>query len=135
MAMTENRLTYRRRGDGGRSAVFTEQSDANARLIAVTPVGDLFDGLGYEVMMVTVGYVDTNDDPATTTQDGVTIVLDSGRGTAYDVLLKTGAANTQSTIYFPDGKINIMDGDVVKVTAPAGGAGITSSIAVYVEGL
>ena len=67
------------------------------------------------------------------TQTGVTVELDNGAGATWDTLLSTGSANAQNTTYFPDGKLTIADGDALKVTAPAAGGAITSSISIYVE--
>lgn len=70
---------------------------------------------------------------AAPTHAGVTTELDSGAGAAYDTTLNTGAANAQNTVYNPGGTLLIGSDDAIKVTAPAGGAGITSQISVYTE--
>lgn len=69
----------------------------------------------------------------TPTHAGVTVTLDSGAGSAYDTVLHTGSSNARYTAYVPDGEVILMEDDVVSVTAPAGGAGITSSISIYTE--
>lgn len=79
--------------------------------------------------MVTVKY------SAAPTQAGVTTELDSGIGSAYDTTLNTGTANAQNTVYIPGDAVKYGKDDSIRVTAPAGGAGITSSISIYTEGL
>lgn len=64
---------------------------------------------------------------------GVATALDSGAGAAYDVTLATSAANLQNSSQLFNGAICFGDDDAIVVTAPAGGAGITASIAVYTE--
>lgn len=72
---------------------------------------------------------------AAPTQAGVTTTLNSGAGTAYDAVLNTGSANAQTTVYVPSGTIIVTDDDAIDVTAPAGGVGITSAIAIYTRPL
>lgn len=64
----------------------------------------------------------------------VTVTLDSGAGPAYDTLLNTIVitAGTQGT-YFPSVPLPISADDQVVVSAPAGGVGVTSSIAIYCD--
>lgn len=76
------------------------------------------------VQQVTVAY------SAAPTQTGVTIVLDSGLGAAYDVTLETGSANARYHVYRPVNPIILNEDDVITVTAPAGGGVITSTIAI-----
>lgn len=45
----------------------------------------------------------------------------------------TSAANTQFTFFQPTLSLVLETDDVIDVTAPAGGVGITSSIAIYME--
>lgn len=80
------------------------------------------------VLLVTVAY------SAAPTQAGATVALDSGAGAGYDSTLNTGTANARYTNYAPANLI-LPTSDALVVTAPAGGGVITSSIAVYVEGL
>ena len=70
---------------------------------------------------------------AAPTQAGVTIELDSGAGAGFDATLSTGSANTQDTVYIPDHEVWIVPGDAIRVSAPAGGAGITANIAIYLD--
>ena len=107
---------------GGRYQRFTNQSGANAILALSTPTD-----VALRILCVTTRY------SAGPTQSGVTVDLDSGAGAAWDTLLASGSANARDTVYFPDGKLTIADGDALKVTAPAGGGVITSSISIYVE--
>jgi hypothetical protein len=73
---------------------------------------------------------------AAPTQAGVTIVLDSGLGADYDATLYTGSANARYTILPLDYKpVIIFENDVITVTAPAGGSGITATITIVVEEL
>lgn len=64
------------------------------------------------------------------TQAGVTVTLDSGISSLYDTLLTTGTANSQNTVYIPDGDVWLIDGDSIIVAAPAGGASIEASIVI-----
>lgn len=68
------------------------------------------------------------------TQTGVTVAIDSGLGSGYDITLHTGSANAQFTIYSPDEEVWLMPDDAVAVTALAGGAGDVASIVVVLEG-
>ena len=70
---------------------------------------------------------------ASPTQAGVTTELDSGAGSGFDATLNTGSANAQSTSWVPQTPVFIGSDDAIKVTEPAGGSGVTASVAVYVE--
>lgn len=70
---------------------------------------------------------------AAPTQAGVTFDLDSGAGAAYDTNLSTGSANAQNSVFIPSNDFIICDDDIIKVTAPAGGAAITSQIVIHTE--
>ena len=72
---------------------------------------------------------------ASPTQTGVTVVLNSGAGSAYDVVLKTGTANAQDTFYEPTSEIRILPDDAIDVTAPAAGGVITSGVVICTEQL
>lgn len=117
MALTTTRVAADRRIDR-----HSDASTANAPL-TVTVQGQA----GRRLVQVLVKY------SAAPTQAGVTTEMDSGAGAAYDTTLNTGAANAQSTVYNPGGTIIIGSDDAIRVTAPAGGAGITSQISVYTE--
>lgn len=84
---------------------------------------------GRRVLMVTTAY------SAAPTQAGVTSTLNSGAGAGYDTLLNTGTANARYSAWFPNANLVLGDDDALDVSAPAGGAGITASIAVYTEEL
>src|SRR5574341_350220 len=100
----------------------SDASTANNALTVTVP------GLsGRRLIQVLVKY------SAAPTQTGVTTEMDSGVGAAYDTTLNTGAANAQSTVYNPGGTILVGNDDAIRVTAPAGGIGITSQISVYTE--
>lgn len=68
---------------------------------------------------------------AAPTQAGVTSTLNSGVGAAFDAVLNTGSANAQVTLYQPTRELTLAKTDALDVAAPAGGAGITSSVAIY----
>jgi hypothetical protein len=70
---------------------------------------------------------------AAPTQAGTTVTLISGMGSAFDLLLSTGSANTQNNLYLPDGQLALLPGDQIQVAAPAGGVGITASVVVVTE--
>lgn len=99
---------------------YVETGAANTQLVATIAAGT-----ARRLVAVLVAY------SAAPTQAGVTTVLDSGAGAGYDNTLDTGSANAQYTVYGPSVEIFFGDDDAVVVTAPAGGAGITASIAVY----
>ncbi len=66
----------------------------------------------------------------------VTCTLNSGVGPAYDTLLPTmeliAAANG---LWIPDAELVLYGDEMIDVLAPAGGAGITSALAIYTEPL
>ena len=68
------------------------------------------------------------------TQTGVTFVLDSGLGSAFDITLSTGSADVQFSLYSPDEEIWLMPNDALAVTALGGGAGDIASLVVCFEG-
>lgn len=100
----------------------TGVSAANAALEVSTPTGKN----RRRVLYVTVAY------SAEPTQGGVTIELDSGAGPGFDTLLGSGQANAQHTFWQPTDLLLLAD-DALKVTAPAGGDGLTSSVAIISE--
>lgn len=71
----------------------------------------------------------------TPTQAGVTTVLTSNLGSAYDATLDTGSANAQLTAYLPSVPVPLQAGDSVDVTAPAGGVGLTAAIQIITEAI
>lgn len=82
---------------------------------------------GRRIVLITVAY------SAAPTQAGVTVTLNSGAGAGYDCPLLTGSANARYTTFQPTDAIIIELDDVIDVLAPAGGADITSAIAIYTE--
>ncbi len=97
-------------------------SGANQSQTVSTPTGAV-----RRLLQVLVAYSNTP------THSGVTVTLNSGAGSAYDTVLYTGSANARYTAYIPDGEVIIFEDDTIDVTAPAGGAGITSSVSIYTE--
>lgn len=77
------------------------------------------------LLFVTVAY------SAAPTQGGITVVLDSGIAADHDTTLFTGTANARFSVHAPDAEFHIFSDDIIKVTAPAGGVGITAAIAIY----
>lgn len=100
----------------------SEASVANTALSLSTPVGK-----PRRLIFATCKY------SAAPTQAGVTVEIDSGAGAAYDAVLLTGSANAQTTAHIPTNDLIIGDDDIIKVTAPAGGATITSQIVIQTE--
>ena len=100
----------------------SEASTANTSKSLSTPTGK-----PRRLIFATVKY------SGAPTQAGVTFDLDSGAGAAYDANLSTGSNNAQTSVYIPSDDLIICDDDVIKVTAPAGGAGVTSQIVIYTE--
>lgn len=84
-------------------------------------------GKRWRFLFATVAY---NSSP---TQTGVTLTLDSGKGSAYDCILLTGSANALNTPLFPTGELIIERDDVLTLSAPAGGSGKTSGLTMYCE--
>jgi hypothetical protein len=109
-------LTITRQGGRLRGA---EAGTANTQLVS-THSGEKGD-----LLMVTCKY------SAAPTQAGVTVTLDSGAGAAYDVVLNTGSANAQTTVWQPSAPVPFFADDAIVVTAPAGGAVITASVTIY----
>lgn len=105
---------------------FSGTGTANqADTLTSTAVGDR---RSQRLKYVTVTY------SAAPTQTGVTIELDSGLGAGFDATLATGTADAQDTVYIPDhAEFALLDGDAIRVSAPAGGAGITAAIAIVLE--
>lgn len=102
--------------DGASSSANTAQT-----LSKTTP------GTDRRIVMVTVKY------SAAPTHGGVTVTLNSGLSSLFDTTLFTGAANDQNNSWIPANDLILTAGDGLDVTAPAGGAGITSHIAIYTE--
>lgn len=103
----------------------TGLSDANAELTVNIPTA-----VRRRLLIVTVKY------SANVTQN-VTVILDSHAGSAWDTILETIAlAAASDGVWIPDlGDLVIGINDAIKIVAPAGGGGVTSAIAVYLEPL
>lgn len=67
------------------------------------------------------------------TQAGVTTSLDSGAGSAFDVILDTGAANAEDTTFIPSADYYIFPDDAILLSAPAGGSGVIASFLIVME--
>lgn len=64
----------------------------------------------------------------------VTVTLNSSEGAAWDTLLQTIVLTAaKDGVFIPDEALYILDNDVIDVLAPAGGADVTSTIAIYSE--
>lgn len=109
---------------GGGNVRVTEASAANTALTLTALLG-----VSFRLIGVFVKY------SAAPTQAGVSTVLDSGAGAAYDTTLNTGAANAQNTFFNPTNDLIFAEDDAIAVTAPAGGAGITSQITILARKL
>lgn len=70
---------------------------------------------------------------AAPTHAGVTVTLNSGQGAAFDTFISAGSANAQHSSYVPVGGLILGPNDTIDVTAPAGGAAITSSVHIKEE--
>ena len=97
-----------------------EVSSANTALTAVTPVGK-----AAKKLHVMVKY------SAAPTHAGITVTQNSGAGSAHDTQLDASAANAEDYDFQAD--ILLGTDDTIDVLAPAGGVGITSAIAIYVD--
>lgn len=70
---------------------------------------------------------------STTVTQNVTVTLDCGAGSAYDVVLNTIVLSSAAQgVYFPSVPIPISADDQIVVSAPAN-SGATSSIAIYCD--
>lgn len=106
----------------------TDQSAANTQLTLTAPK----DGAPRRVDKVTVRYTDAGVDAPVSVD--VTVTLDSGVGGVFDSLLQTIslAANAHG-VFIPDEDMWVSGDDVIVVVAPAGGAGVISAVAIYLE--
>jgi hypothetical protein len=103
--------------------VTSGQSTANAQLVVSTATG-----LKRRILYVTIQY-------SAVVTVNVTVVLVSALGAAWNTTLGAPAfAANQSALWAPPhGRFVLAPGDQLQVTAPAGGGGITSAIAIYDE--
>lgn len=124
MAMTQTKEGIVSIGSGSLHK-FVETGTANSALAATTGVV----GAPFRVLLVTVKY------SAAPTQAGVTTTLNNGSGSAYDAVLNTGSANAQTTVYHPAADLVLGNDDALLVDAPAGGAGVTAAVTIFIEKL
>jgi len=61
---------------------------------------------------------------------GILIEIDSGSGATFDTRMLLGNANDQFAFFQIDGGLEILNDDAIRVTAPAGGGVITSTISI-----
>jgi len=104
----------------------TGQSAANAAQTVSTPSGAIPGRR--RLLFVTVVY-------SAAVSVTATVTLNSGAGAAFDALLQNIAfsANTDG-VFIPDEEVKIQSDDAIDVLAPAGGVGVTSTVAIYWEG-
>lgn len=108
----------------GRSALIETNRDSgvNALITLLTPVGRL-----RRITSITVKY------SAVVSLD-VTVTLLSGAGALWDVEQhKETLSATDTVIWYPSGDLFLSDADILEVLAPAGGAAVTSAVAIYSE--
>ena len=98
-------------------------SAVNTSLTVSTPD----DGAARRLLQVLVHY------SGSPTHSGVSVYLISAAHENVPFLLFKGTANAQDTVYVPDGEVILMEDEHITVTAPAGGAGIASSVSIYTE--
>ena len=68
------------------------------------------------------------------TQAGVAVILDSGAGANYDSTLMAGTANSRYNNYTPEGgELQLGADDGLRITAPAGGAGIVCAVSITLK--
>ena len=101
-----------------------QKSAANTAQSLSTPAGKV-----RRLIQVLVNY----SAAPTYTGTDLKVEVDSGAGADYDFLLAAGTNNQRYTVYTPENDFVIAKDDQIKVTAPAGGATITSSVAIYTE--
>ncbi len=102
-------------------------SDASLADAAVTVVVGPPAGQEWEFDYATVHY------DGVPVQGGVTAILNSGKGAAYDTELKKGVANAQDSALYPDGKTILFPDDTLDILAPAGGGVLISGVSVYMK--
>ena len=121
MALASSAFSINKNESRGNFAKDSDQSAANTQLIVTTPVG--------QPRKLVAAYVAYSAAP---THAGIVLDLDNGLGAAYDAQLAVSAANAR---YLGVATVNpVCDGtDAFRVTAPAGGVGITSTITIITE--
>ena len=100
----------------------TGQSGANAAQTVSSPAGEQ-----RRIEKVTVKY-------SGSVSVSVLLTLNSGAGAAWDVLLPTITLTAATDgVWIPDDEVLLKLDDVLDVLAPAGGEGITSTVAIYTD--
>ena len=122
MAMTQSKVGPMNQYEGSIHR-FIETGSSNTQLVSTLPAP----GQPYRLISVIVAYSNTP------TQTGVVTSLDSGAGSGYDATLNTGAANARYTVFQGTNDLIFGGDDAILVTCPAGGAGITASVSIYIE--
>ena len=97
-------------------------SPANTAITVTTPTN-----LVAQVVEVRAAY------SAAPTHTGVTVTKRRSGDASFDTLLLAGDANAQYTVWLPQGQLWLMDGEVLEVAAPAGGAGITCGVEILLR--
>lgn len=112
--------------DGSRVIQFYGASAANSTDTLTTPV---VQAGSWKLLNVAVHY----SAAPTYTATGLTVKIDSGISSSYDLTLFTGTTdNAQNVVYLPDPDIRLIAGDAIVVAVPAAGGVITSSVVVTV---
>ena len=122
MALTTLKVPLNKNEAVGRLDRDSDVSGANAQVIVTTPVGAPRRLIGAFAVY-----------SAAPTQTGVIIEIDSRLGAGGDFPLLTGTANARYTSYIPTDDLILPDDDAIRVTAPAGGVGITSTVYILTE--
>ncbi len=100
-------------------------SAVNAELIVDTPVQ--IPALPQRLDWIGVHYT------SGPVHQGITIEIISAEGPDFNTRLLKGKTDDQFLFYQPDATLNIASGDVIRVTAPAGGPTVTSHITVQMK--
>ncbi len=100
----------------------SEKSKVDTALIVSTPTGQ-----ARKILYATIKY------SANVTQN-VTVIRNSQRGVDYDTVRETLILTAERDGFFaPSEELKLLDGDALDIRAPAGGAGITSTIEIVSE--
>lgn len=102
-----------------------DTSVADTALTVSTPVPDR--NKPFRLLWVAVEY------SATATQAGITVVINSGAGAAFDTIIHTGSSDAEDSFFLPDGDLFLLHDDIIAVTAPAGGSSVISTIIIMTQ--
>lgn len=100
----------------------SDQSAADTELVLLTPLSKR--NKSQKFLWVSIKY------SATPVHLGITIEIASGLGAAFDTLILAGNANDTDVFFEFQQKALLPFIDQIRVTAPAGGVGITATIVV-----